>query len=65
MAYQQPTMDELLNRHELAFSTRFAGLLSQLANEGIGRTLPVLVIEHIYNSENNLGIAKAQARKCA
>ena len=65
MARQQPSMDELLSRHELAFSTRFASLLSQLADEGISLTLPVVVIEHIYNSESNLGIVKAQARKCA
>ena len=65
MALQQPTMDELLSRHELAFSTRFASLLSQFADEGIGLLLPVVVIEHIYNSESNLGIVKAQARKFA
>ena len=65
MASNQPNMDELLSRHELAFSTRFRSLLSQLAEEGIGLTLPVVVIEHIYNSECNLGIVKAQARKCA
>ena len=47
MESKQPTMDELLNRHELAFSTRFASLLSQLADEGIGFSLPVVVIEHI------------------
>ena len=65
MASQQPTMEELLNRHELAFSARFTSLLQQLANEGIGLTLPVVIIEHIYNSESNLGLVKAQARKCA
>ena len=65
MASQQPTMEELLNRHELAFSKRFASFLSQLADEGIGLNLPVVVVEHIYNSESNLGIVKAQARKCA
>ena len=65
MESKQPTMDELLNRHELAFSTRFASLLSQLADEGIGFSLPVVVIEHIWNSESNLGIVKAQARKFA
>ena len=63
--YLNPTMDELLSRHELAFSTRFTSLLSQLADEGIGLTLPVVVIEHIYNLDSNLGIVKAQARKCA
>ena len=61
---QTSTMDELLSRHELAFSTRFTSLLSQLADEGIGLTLSVVVIEHIYNSESNLGIVKAQARNC-
>ena len=65
MARQQPSMEELLSRHELAFSTRFASLLSQLADEGIGLTLPVVVIEHIYNTESTLGIVRAQARKCA
>ena len=65
MAIQQPTIDELLSQRELAFSTRFTSLLSQLEDEGIGLTLPVVVIEHIYNSERNLGILKAKARKCA
>ena len=65
MARHQPSMEELLSRHELAFSTRFASLLSQLADEGISLTLPVVVIEHIYNTESTLGIVRAQARKCA
>ena len=65
MAKNNISMEELLNQHELAFSTRFASLLSQLADEGIGLSLPVVVIEHVYNSESNLGIVKAQVRKCA
>ena len=65
MARQQPSMEELLSRHELAFSTRLTSLLSQLADEGISLTLPVVVIEHIYNTESALGIVRAQARKCA
>ena len=58
-------MAELLNRYEFEFSSRFARVLSQLAEDGIGLTLHILVIEHIYYSESNLGIVKAQARKCA
>ena len=65
MALQNPTMEELLNTHELKFSTRFTSVLHQLAEEGIGLTLPIVVLEHIYDSESNLGIVKAQARKCA
>ena len=56
MATQQPTMEELLIRHELAFSARFTSMLSQLASDRIGLTLPVVVIEHICNSESNLSI---------
>ena len=33
--------------------------------EGFGLTLPVVVIEHIYISESNLGFLKAQVGKCA
>ena len=33
-----------------------------MANEGIGLSLPIVVIEHVYNSDNNL---RSQARKCA
>ena len=38
--------------------------MSQLEEEGIGLTLPVVVIEHIFDSESNLGKIKAQVRMC-
>ena len=64
MANRNQTMEEIFNRHLLDFSTRFFSVLSQLAEEGIGLTLPIVVIEPIYDLESNLGIKKAQARKC-
>ena len=49
----------------MEFSTRFTSVLSQLAEDGIVLTLPIVVIDNIYDSESNLEIVKAQARKFA
>ena len=65
MAKINITMDERMSRHEIEFSSRFASAVEQLAEEGIGLSLPIGVIEHIYNSENNLSVVRSQARKCA
>ena len=58
-------MVEQMSRHEREFATRFSSAISQMAEEGIGLPLPIVVIEHIYNSENNLSVVRSQARKCA
>ena len=62
---QKLTMDERMSRHEIEFSTRFASAIEQMANEGISLSLPIVVIEHIYNSDCNLSVARSRARKCA
>ena len=62
---QKLTMDERMSRHEIEFSTRFASAIEQMANEGISLSLPIVVIEHIYNSDCNLSVIRSQARKCA
>ena len=65
MASQKLTIDERMSRHEIEFSTRFASAIEQLAEDGIGLSLPIVVIEHIYNSDNNLSVVRSLARKCA
>ena len=42
MASQKLTMDERMSRHEIEFSTRFASAIEQLAEEGIGLSLPIV-----------------------
>ena len=54
-----------MSRHEIEFSTRFASAIEQMANEGISLSLPIVVIEHIYNSDCSLSVVRSQARKCA
>ena len=54
-----------MSRHEIEFSTRFASAIEQMANEGISLSLPIVVIEHIYNSDSRLSAVRSQARKCA
>ena len=55
----------VMYRHEVEFAARFSSAVEQIANEGIGLSLPIVVIEHIYNSECNLSVVRSQARKCA
>ena len=62
---QKITMDERMSRHEIEFAARFSSAVEQMANEGIGLSLPIVVIEHIYNSDCNLSVVRSQARKCA
>ena len=54
-----------MSKHEEEFATRFASAMTQLTDEGIELSLPIVVIEHIHKSENNLSVIKSQVRKCA
>ena len=36
-----------------------------MADEGIGLELPIVVIEHIFNSESHFGVVRSAIRKCA
>ena len=65
MAKYNMNMDERMSRHEREFATRFSSSISQMADEGFGLTLPILVIEHIYKSENSLSVVRSIARNCA
>ena len=65
MTSQKLSMDERMSRHEIEFAARFSSAVEQMADEGIGLSLPIVVIEHIYNSDNNLSVVRSQARKCA
>ena len=62
---QKLTMNERMSRHEIEFAARFSSAIEQMANEGIGLSLTIEVIEHIYNSDNNLSVVRSQARKCS
>ena len=65
MANSNTSMDERMSKHEREFTARFSSAMTQMANEGIELSLPIVVIEHIHNSENNLSVVRSQARKCA
>ena len=65
MASQKLTMDERMSRHEIEFAARFSSTVEQMANEGISLSLPIVMIEHIYNSDCNLSVVRSRARKCA
>ena len=54
-----------MSKHEREFATIFSSAMTQLADEGIELTLPIVVIEHIHKSENNLKFVRSQVRKCA
>ena len=45
MSIQKPMIEELLSRHELAFSIRFTSLLNQLADEDYFELLKVKEVE--------------------
>ena len=65
MSRQRTTMDEHMSKHETEFANKFSSAMTQLADEGIELSLPIVVIEHIHKSENNLRVIKSQVRKCA
>ena len=65
MSNQTTTMDERMSKHEQEFASRFSSAMTQMTAEGIELSLPIVVIEHIHNSANNLSVVRSQARKCA
>ena len=65
MANNNMSMDERMSKHERQFTSRFSSAMTQLAGEGIELTLPIVVVEHINKSENNLSVVRSQVRKCA
>ena len=65
MSKQSTTMDERMSKHETEFANSFSSAMTQLADEGIELSLPIVVIEHIHKAENNLSVIKSQLRKCA
>ena len=54
-----------MSKHEREFTNRFSNAISQMADEGKGLSLLIVVIEHIYKSENNLSVVRSKVRKCA
>ena len=65
MTMNNMSMDERMSKHEKEFTSRFSSAMNQLADEGIELTLPIVVVEHIHKSENNLSVVRSQVRKCA
>ena len=65
MANNNMSMDERMSKHEREFATRFSCAITQMADEGIELSLPIVVIEHIHKAENNLSVVRSQVRKCA
>ena len=61
MTSQKLTMGERMSIHEVEFAARFLSAIEQMANEGICLSQPIVVIEHIYNSDNNLSVVQSQA----
>ena len=62
MANNNISMDERMSKHEKEFTTRFSNAITQMADEGIELALPIVVIEHIHKSENNLSVVRSQVR---
>ena len=62
---QKLMMDERLSSYEIEFSARFSSAIKQMAEECLALTLPIVVIEHIYNLDNNLSVVRSQARRGA
>ena len=65
MASNNISMDARMSRHQQEFVTRFSSAMTQMADEGIELTLPIVVIEHVHKSENNLSVVRSHVRKCA
>ena len=51
---------ELIAREEGEFTQR----LVKLAHEGIGFYLAIVVVDHVADTESNIGFVKSRIRKC-
>ena len=54
---------ELIAREE--FKQRLAKELVKLASEGIGFYLPIVVVDHVADTESNISFVKSKIKKCA
>ena len=56
---------ELIAKEEGEFTQRLAKELVKLAHEGIGFYLPIVVIDHVADTESNLSFIKSKIKTCA
>ena len=56
---------ELIAREEGELTQRLAKELVKLAHEGIGFYLPIVVVDHVADTESNISFVKSQIKKCA
>ena len=56
---------ELIAREEGEFTQRLAKELVKLAQEGIGFYLPIVVVDHVADTESNISFVKSKIKKCA
>ena len=56
---------ELIAKEEREFTQRLAKELAKLENEGIGFYLPIVVVDHIADTESNISFIKSKIKKCA
>ena len=55
---------ELIAREEGELTQRLAKELVKLAHEGIGFYLPIVVVDHVADTENNISFVKSRIKKC-
>ena len=53
-----PTVEELISKEEENFNRRFEIELIKLANDGVAFNLPVVVVDHVADTEENLSWVK-------
>ena len=56
---------ELIAKEEGEFTQRLAKELVKLAQEGIGFYLPIVVVDHIADTESNVSFVKSKIKRCA
>ena len=61
----EKSKESAIEKEEKNFLKRFSKELGKLANEGIEFTLPAVVIDHIANTERNLGFIRSKINRHA
>ena len=56
---------EVIAREEGEFTRRLAKELVELAHEGIGFYLPIVVVDHVADTESNISFIKSKIKRCA
>ena len=62
---KKSTAEQLIAKKEKEFLKRLEKELGNMTNEGVAFTLPAVVIDHVANTEQNLGFIRSKVKRHA